>query len=60
MLKDLRNEGKADGMKLNKKKTKIICSEVATRRLRTGVMIDAERLEESDWIQVFRKIGNIF
>ena len=46
MLKDLNNEGKRDGMKLNKKKTKIMCNEVTRSRLRTGVMIDGEQLEE--------------
>ena len=46
MLEDLNNEGKRDGMKLNKKKTKIMCNEVARSRLRTGVMIDGEQLEE--------------
>ena len=46
MLEDLNNEGKKDGMKLNKKKTKIMCNEVARRRPRTGVKIDAEQLEE--------------
>ena len=45
MLEDLNNKGKRDGMKLNKKKTKIMCNEVA-RRLRTGVMTDAEQLQE--------------
>ena len=43
MLEDLNNEGKRDGMKLNKKKTKIMCNEVARSRLRTGVMIDREQ-----------------
>ena len=46
MLEDLNNEGKRDGMKLNKKKTKIMCNEVARSTLRTGVMIDGEQLEE--------------
>ena len=46
MLEDLNNEGERDGVKLNKTKPKIMCSEVARRRLRTGVMIDAEQLEE--------------
>ena len=46
MLEELNNEGKKDGMKLNKKKTKIMCNEVARRRPRTGVKIDAEQLEE--------------
>ena len=46
MLEDLKNEGKRDGMKLNKKKTKITCHDVARSRLRTGVMIDREHVEE--------------
>ena len=46
MLDDLNNKGKRDGMKLNNKKTKIMCNDVARRRLRTGMMIDAEQLEE--------------
>ena len=46
MLEDLNNEGKRDGMKLNKMKTKIMCNEVAMSRLRTGVMIDREQLED--------------
>ena len=46
MLKDLNNERKKDGMKLNKEKTKITSNEVASRRPRIGVMIDPEQLEE--------------
>ena len=46
MLEDLNSEGKRDGMKLNEKKTKIMCNEVARSRLRTGVMIDGEQLEK--------------
>ena len=42
MLEDLNDEGKRDRMKLNKKKTKITCNEVARSRLRTGVMIGRE------------------
>ena len=57
MLEDLNNEGKRDGMKLNKKKTKIMCNEVARSRLRTGVMIDGEQVEEviitvSEWHKI--------
>ena len=36
MLEDLNNKGKRGGMKLSKKKTKIICNEVARKRPRTG------------------------
>ena len=46
MLEDLNNEGNRDGMKLNKTKTRIMCNEVARSRLRTGVVIDGEQLEE--------------
>ena len=42
MIEELNKEGKKDGMKLHKKKTKIMCNEV-TRR---GLMRDAEQLEE--------------
>ena len=33
-------------MTLNKQKTKIMCNEVARSRLRRGVVIDGEQLEE--------------
>ena len=47
MLEDLNNnEGNRDGMKLNLKKAKFMCNEVARSRLRTGVMTDGEQLEE--------------
>ena len=46
MLGNLNNVGKRGGMELNKKKTKIMCTEVAKRRLGTGKMIHAEQLEE--------------
>ena len=46
MLEDLNNKGKRDGMRLNKKKTKIMCNEMARSRRRTGVVIDGEQLEE--------------
>ena len=46
MLEDLNNEGKIYGMKLNKRKTKIMCNDVARSKLRTGVMIGGEQLEE--------------
>ena len=46
MLQDMNNEGKRDRMKLNKKKTKIMCNEVARSILRTEMMIDGERTEK--------------
>ena len=56
MLEDLNNEGKRDGMKLNIKKTKIMCNEVARRRLRTGLMIDGEQLEK---VTEYRYLGRL-
>ena len=35
-------------MKLNTKKTKIMCNEVARSRLRTGVIIDGEQSEDKE------------
>ena len=56
MLEDLNNEGKRDGMKLNKKKTKIMCNEMARRRPRTRVMIAAEQLEE---VTAYKSLGRL-
>jgi hypothetical protein len=47
-LAALNEEGKKDGMKMNKKKTKIMCNVVAQREPRKGITIDGERLEEVD------------
>ena len=33
-------------MKLNKKKTRIMCNEVAKRQQKQGITIDGEKLEE--------------
>ena len=55
-LKDLNNEGKRDGMKLNKKKIRIMCNEVAKSRLRAGQMIDGEQLEE---VTEYRYLGRL-
>ena len=40
MLNDLNTEGKRDGMKINKKKTKVMCNEVASRKKRNVVLVD--------------------
>ena len=56
MLEDLNNKGKRDGMKLNKKKTKIMRNEVARSRLRTGLMIDVEQLEE---VTAYKYLGRL-
>eukprot|EP00794_Sanderia_malayensis_P002427 gene2427-2794_t len=48
LLNDLNKEGRKDGMKMNKKKTKIMCNGIAKKRRRKGIMIDGEQLEEVD------------
>eukprot|EP00794_Sanderia_malayensis_P006797 gene6797-7563_t len=48
LLNDLNQEGREDGMKMNKKKTKIMCNGIAKKRRRKGIMIDGEQLEEVD------------
>ena len=61
MLEDLNNEGKRDGMKPSKRKTKIMCNEVSRGRLRTGVIIDGEQLEEVTeykYLGILVKSGN--
>ena len=56
MLNDLNTEGKKDGMKINKKKTKIMCNEVARRRRRNGVSVDGEQLEE---VEQYKYLGRL-
>ena len=56
ILEDLSKEGKRDGMKLNKKKTKILFNEVARSRLRTGLMIDGEQLKEVSEYKYSRRL----
>lgn len=46
LLEDLNKEGKRDGMKMNKKKTKIMGNETASKQQRRGLAIDGEDLEE--------------
>ena len=43
-------------MKLNKKKTKIMCNEAARSTLRTGVMIDGEQL---DGVTEYKYLGRL-
>ena len=48
LLNDLNTEGMKDGMRMNKKKTKIMCNETARKQQRNGISIDGEKLEEVD------------
>ena len=35
-------------MKMNRKKTKIMCNEIERKRRRKGIIVDGEQLEEVD------------
>ena len=56
LLSDLNKEGKKDGMKMNKRKTKIMCNEVARRTRRNGISIDGEQLEE---VEEYKYLGRL-
>uniref|UniRef100_A0A3P8SJP4 Reverse transcriptase domain-containing protein n=1 Tax=Amphiprion percula TaxID=161767 RepID=A0A3P8SJP4_AMPPE len=56
LLNDLNKEGKKDGMKMNKRKTKIMCNEVARRTRRNGISIDGEQLEE---VEEYKYLGRM-
>lgn len=56
LLKELNEEGKKDGMKLNKKKTKIMCNEIARMKNRKGIKIDGEIIEEVDEYKYLGKL----
>ena len=56
MLNDLNTEGKRDGMKINKKKTKVMCNEVARRKKRNVVLVDGEQLEE---VEEYKYLGRL-
>jgi len=55
-LEALNMEGRKDGMKMNKKKTKIMCNEVARRRTRSGITVDGENLEE---VEEYKYLGRM-
>ena len=56
LLNNLNEEGRKDGMRMNKKKTKIMCNEIAKRRQRKGILIDGEQLEE---VEEYRYLGRL-
>ena len=56
LLNDLNKEGKKDGLKMNKRKTKIMCNEVARRTRRNGISIDGEQLEE---VEEYKYLGRL-
>eukprot|EP00795_Rhopilema_esculentum_P008762 gene8762-biopygen9749 len=48
LLNELNKERRKDGMKMNRKKTKIMCNEIARKRRRKKIIVDGEQLEEVD------------
>lgn len=56
LLKDLNMEGKRDGIEINKKKTKIMCNEVAKTQHRRGILIEVEQLEE---VNEYKYLGRL-
>ncbi|MEE4247402.1 MAG: reverse transcriptase domain-containing protein [Kangiellaceae bacterium] len=48
LLNSLNIEGKKDGMRINKKKTKTMCNEAAKRKQMRGISVDGEQLEQVD------------
>lgn len=46
MLEALNREGKKDGMRMNKKKTKVMCNSEGQKMQRNGIEIDNEIIEE--------------
>jgi hypothetical protein len=56
LLNELNKEGRKDGMKMNKKKTKIMCNEIARKGRRTGIMVDGEQLEE---VNEYKYLGRL-
>ena len=55
LLKDLNVKCKRDGLKMNKKKTKIMCIIVAKQQHRWGISIDGEQLGGGQWVQVLQE-----
>jgi len=58
LLNDLNKEGKKDGMNMNKKKTIVMCNEVARESERNGVSVDGEMLEEVDMYKYLGRLLN--
>ena len=56
LLVELNVEGKKDGMKLNKRKRKIMCNEIAQRE-RKCIEIEDEVLQE---VEEYRYLGKLF
>ena len=56
LLNNLNEEGRKDGMRMNKKKTKIMCNEIAKRRQRKGILIYGEQLEV---VEEYKYLGRL-
>ena len=56
LLKQLNEVGKKDGMRMNKKKTKIMCNEIAKKQTRSGISVDGVKLEE---VEEYKYLGKV-
>ena len=56
LVNNLNKEGRTDGMEMNKKKTKIMCNEIARKRSRKGIIVDGEQLEE---VNEYKNLGRL-
>ena len=56
LLNHLNQEGKKKGMRMNKRKTKVMCNEIARKRQRKGVEIDGVTLEE---VEEYKYLGKL-
>ena len=55
-MKNLNDEGKKDGMIMNKKKTKIMCNKTAKKSARSGISVNNEVLEEVNEYQYLGRL----
>ena len=56
LLKQLNEEGKKDGMRMNKKKTKVLCNEIAKKQSRSRMSVDVMKLEE---VEEYKYLGKV-
>ena len=56
LLNDLNKVRKKDGMKMNKRKTGIMCNEDARRKRRNGISFDDEQHEE---VEEYKYLGRL-
>ena len=56
LMKPLNEEGKKDGMRMNEKKTKVMCNEIAKKQTSSGISLDGVKLEE---VEEYKYLGKV-